>query len=280
MVNDNSNKSSKDEIPHETENLIKEAEQTLKNNEDKGLSEIKKSTEELAEFSNEQSLKLSELVKNREKEIKNLNNEEILLERNQIQNDIHDNQKLIIEEYKDNNNKLKSDLDKLQNEVEELNSSNRKFLINNDELKKTISRYIKHNKNLQISLNNLKKIETEFLDSKSKIIKMTEQIKFYRDDNTRLSNEIINIKKKYEIVKNNFDAVDKEKNDIFNQIQELNNSITSSNIVGTPFVKEIINEDSINSKVLNDISKNNTKEEKFFLNDNDDLDNEINEIFK
>ena len=280
MVNDNSNKSSKDEIPHETENLIKEAEQTLKNNEDKGLSELKKSTEELTEFSNEQSLKLSELVKNREKEIKNLNNEEILLERNQIQNDIQNNQKLIIEEYKDNNNKLKSDLDKLQNEVEELNSSNRKFLINNDELKKTISRYIKHNKNLQISLNSLKKIETEFLDSKSKIIKMTEQIKFYQDDNTRLSNEIINIKKKYEIVKNNFDAVDKEKNDIFNQIQELNNSITSSNIVGTPFVKEIINEDSINSKVLNDISKNNTKEEKFFLNDNDDLDNEINEIFK
>ena len=99
MVNDNSNKSSKDEIPHETENLIKEAEQTLKNNEDKGLSEIKKSTEELAEFSNEQSLKLSELVKNRQKEIKNLNNEEILLERNQIQNDIQNNQKLIIEEY-------------------------------------------------------------------------------------------------------------------------------------------------------------------------------------
>ena len=280
MVNDNSNKSSKDEIPHETENLIKEAEQTLKNNEDKGLSEIKKSTEELAEFSNEQSLKLSELVKNREKEIKNLNNEEILLERNQIQNDIQNNQKLIIEEYKDNNNKLKSDLDKLHNEVEELNSSNRKFLINNDELKKTISRYITHNKNLQISLNNLKKIETEFLDSKSKIIKMTEQIKFYQDDNTRLSNEIINIKKKYEIVKNNFDAVDKEKNDIFNQIQELNNSITSSNIVGTPFVKEIIKENSINSKVLNDISKNNIKEEKNFLNDNDDLDNEINEIFK
>ena len=280
MVNDNSNKSSKDEIPHETENLIKEAEQTLKNYEDKGLSELKKSTEELTEFSNEQSLKLSEFVKNREKEIKNLNNEEILLERNQIQNDIQNNQKLIIKEYKDNNNKLKSDLDKLQNEVEELNSSNRKFLINNDELKKTISRYIKHNKNLQISLNNLKKIETEFLDSKSKIIKMTEQIKFYQDDNTRLSNEIINIKKKYEIVKNNFDAVDKEKNDIFNQIQELNNSITSNNIVGTPFVKEIIKEDSINSKVLNDISKNNTKEEKNFLNDNDDLDNKINEIFK
>ena len=153
-------------------------------------------------------------------------------------------------------------------------------VINNDELKKTISRYIKHNKNLQISLNSLKKIETEFLDSKSKIIKMIGQIKFYQDDNTRLSNEIINIKKKYEIVKNNFDAVDKEKNDIFNQIQELNNSITSNNIVGTPFVKEIIKEDSINSKVLNDISKNNIKEEKNFLNDNDDLDNEINEIFK
>ena len=89
---------------------------------------------------------------------------------------------------------------------------------------------------------------------------MTKQIKFYQDDNTRLSNEIIILRKKYEMIKNNFDTVEKSKNDIFKQIKDLNNSLTSNNIVGTPFVKEILSEDSINSKVLNDISKKNIEE--------------------
>ena len=137
--------------------------------------------------------------------------------------------------------------------IVELESSNRKFLINNDELKKTLSRYIIHNKNLQSSINDLNKIQSEYLESKSQINKMTEQIKFYQEDNSRLANETINIQKKYATIKNNFDTADKEKNDIFRQIQELNNSLSSNNIVGTSFVKEIVDEDSINSKVLNDI---------------------------
>ena len=57
------------------------------------------------------------------------------------------------------------------------------------------------------------------------------------------------------MIKSNFDTIEKSKNDIFKQIKDLNNSLTSNNIVGTPFVKEILSEDSINSKVLNDISK-------------------------
>ena len=57
---------------------------------------------------------------------------------------------------------------------------------------------------------------------------MSEQIKFYQVDNSRLANETINIQKKYATIKNNFDTADKEKNDIFRHIQELNNSLNSS----------------------------------------------------
>ena len=82
------------------------------------------------------------------------------------------------------------------------------------------------------------------------------------------------------MIKSNFDTVEKSKNDIFKQIKDLNNSLTSNNIVGTPFVKEILSEDSINSKVLNDISKKNIEEEQIEQNITDDLDREINDIFK
>ncbi len=280
MGNDNFTKSSDDKISNEIKNSFKEDEENLINNENKKISELKKSTKELTEFSNDESLKLSELVKNKEIEIQNLRNEEILLERNQIQLDIQEKQKLIIEEYKSNINKLKLDLEQLQIKAEELNNSNRRLLINNTELKNTISRYIKHNKNLQSSINENMKIKSEYLDNKSQVVEMTKQIKFYQDDNSRLSNEIIILKKKYEMIKNNFNNTEKVKNDIFKQIQNLNNSLTSNNIVGTPFVKESLVDDTINSKVLNDISKKNVEEEKKLLNVTDDLDKEINDIFK
>ena len=278
--NDNTSKSEDKKISEETENLIKEPEQALKNNENENLFELKKSTKELSEISKEESLKLTKLVEKKEIEIKNLNDEKILLERNNIQLDIQKNQQLIIDEYKDNNKKLKLDLDELQGKIVELESSNRKFLINNDELKKTLNRYIIHNKNLQSSINDLNKIQSEYLESKSQINKMTEQIKFYQEDNSRLANETINIQKKYATIKNNFDTADKEKNDIFRQIQELNNSLSSNNIVGTSFVKEIVDEDSINSKVLNDISNNNLLEERKKSEKKILLDDKINDIFK
>ena len=280
MGDDSFTKSLDSKILNENENLVEVDKKSSTDSENKKLKELKKSTGELAEFSNEESLKLSDLIKNKEIEIQKLRNEEILLERSQIQFEIKHKQKLIIEEYKANNNKLKLDLEKLQIKAEELNTLNRSLLVNNHELKNTISRYIKHNKNLQSSINEIKKIKSDYLDSKSQVIGMTKQIKFYQDDNSRLSNEIITLQKKYEMIKNNFDTVEKSKNDIFKQIKDLNNSLTSNNIVGTPFVKEIVKEDFINSKVLNDISKKNIEEKEIESNITDDLDSEINDIFK
>ena len=269
----------KDSIPKETEKIIERAEQSLKENEKEIFSEIRTSSNELSQIANEETLKLKDSINNQEVIIKDLKDEKILLERNEIQNDIQKNQKLLIDEYKINNKKLNSDVSELQLKVDELTISNRKFLINNDELKKTISRYIKHNKNLQISINELKKIELEFLNSKSQVREMTERVKFYQDDNSRLSSEIVNLQKKYETIKNNFDKADKEKNNIFKQIQELNTSLTKNNIVGTPYVKDKIEEDSINSKILNNISKKNLDDE-VIKTEKNDLDKEINDIFK
>lgn len=240
--------------------------------------DIKKSSNELAEFATEEALRLTDVIHNQETNIKDLNDEKILFERNEIQIDIQKNQQLLINEYKENNDKLNSDLNNLKIKIEELDNTNKKFLVNNNELKNTLSRYIKHNKNLQISIDKSKKIESESLINKSLVKKMSEQIIFYQSDNSRLSSEIINIQKKYETIKNNFNQVDKEKNNIFKQIQDLNYSLTRNNIVGTPFDREIIEEDTINSKVLNDISKVNSDDNKE-SNIDKDLDKEINDIF-
>ena len=153
-------------------------------------------------------------------------------------------------------------------------------MINNAELKNTIEHYIKHNNNLQNNITQLKQVQVDTLLDKSQIEEMSQQIKFYQDDNIRLSNMIINIQKKYEVIKHNFDSSEKEKDMIFKKIQNLNNSITNTNVIGTPYLKEHFQENSINSKVLNDITNKNLKDEKIKPKENKDLDDEINSIFK
>ncbi|MDB3981848.1 hypothetical protein N9419_00135 [Candidatus Pelagibacter sp.] len=236
--------------------------------------DIKKSTFELKNKFQDQSLKISSLIKKEENQTYNLS------EKNNIQLEIFENQKELIETYKNNKNQLQSYTLELEKKLTEEKSSNRSFLVNNTELKSTVSRFIKHNKNLQKDINRLKQAQSDSLIHKSRIEEMSNQIKFYQEDNVRLSNEIINIQKKYEMIKGNLASSEKVKEDIFKQIKDLNNSLTKTNIVGTPFVKKIVEEESINSKVLNDIKNKNLKDEKIKSEKNTDLDEEINNIFK
>jgi hypothetical protein len=143
-------------------------------------------------------------------------------------------------------------------------------IIKNQEL--LIDEYKKNNNILSSNLEKLKSKIRE-LDEENK------KIKFYQDENIRLSSLINDMQKKYDIIKDNFNKTEKEKNDIFLQIQDLNNSLLKNNIVGSPFLKEKIEETSINSKVLNDITNSNLKNTKL-LNKDKDLNVLVNDIFK
>ena len=241
---------------------------------------IKSSTSEINHDIKKNILEISQSIYNKENEIKKISNEEILLNRHKIELEIFKSQKLLIEEYKKINKNFKDDLDNLENKFKESTEDNKNYLINNEELKNTINRYIKHNKNLQDQIDKLKQKEKESNFNKTRIEDLESKVKYYQDDNIRLSNEVVNIQNKYEIIKNNLTNVEVEKNKIFRQIQDLNNSLSKNNIVGTPFVKEILKEDSINSKVLNDISENNKKNDIKKTDLDKDLNKEINDIFK
>ena len=155
--------------------------------------------------------------------------------------------------------KILFDKNKIQADI----LKNQQFLI--DEYKRNINR-------LNLELTETQKTNQELSISNDKI-------KFYQDDNIRLSSQVNDFQKKYETIKNNFNEVEKEKNVIFNKIKELNNSLLKNNIVGTPFLEKKIEEDTINSKILNDISENNLNDNK--NSDKDiDLDVTVNDIFK
>ena len=160
----------------------------------------------------------------------NLDEDVSLSDIEQIQQKIINNQKLLIDEYKNYNNKTNLDLEELTKKAKQY-----------DEIKN--------------------------------------KIKFYQDDNLRLSNEMSDIKKKYEIIKENLNITENEKNNIFKQIKDLNNSLLKKNIIGSPFLKDKIGEININSKILNDISEKNLEDEKP-QNINNDLNTLVKDIFK
>ena len=155
--------------------------------------------------------------------------------------------------------KILFDKNKMQADI----LKNQQFLI--DEYKSNINR-------LNLELTKTQKINEELSTSNNKI-------KFYQEDNIRLSSQVNDFQKKYETIKNNFNEVEKEKNVIFKKIKELNNSLLKNNIIGTPFLERKIEEDTINSKVLNDISEKNLNDNKN-LDKGIDLDITVNDIFK
>ena len=186
----------------------------------------------------------------------------------------------MINEYSENNEELKLNLINLEKKLLE---KDRSFKINNDELKKTLSRYISNYKKIEEELKLFKENEkdsNELSLAKSKLEEMNSKIKFYQDENIRLSSEVSKIKKNYETIKINLTGVENQKDDIFKKIKELNSSLIKNNIVGTPFINEPIEEDSINSEILNDIIDTNVDEEKKNNNKKNDLDELIGNIFK
>ena len=110
-------------------NIVKKDNNSIKN-----FLDIKKSVLQIEKKAKEQTLEISKSINIKNHEIKKLSNEKILLDQNKIRIDILENQKMLIESYKKNNNELKK-------KFENISLSNNKFLINNNELKNIKSLY-------------------------------------------------------------------------------------------------------------------------------------------
>ena len=138
---------------------------------------------------------------------------------------------------------------------------NRSLEINNAELKNTISRYIVNSKKLQEKINSIEKTKNFEIEEISK------KIKFYQDENVRLSSELLSTQRKSETIRINLTDIEKEKTKIAAKINELSRSIDAkTNVVSTNFIKE-------NSpKAKKDLEKLNDKEQQ-------SLDEVISRIF-
>jgi len=112
-----------------------------------------------------------------------------------------------------------------------------------------------HKSNLQKVFNN------------EKLIELNKKLRFSQDENLRLSNDLFISREKNKVVKKQLHDFDIQKNQISDQIQELNNSINESNLIAPSFNNEI-------SKEATEDLKNLNKDDMSSLNES------INKIFK
>lgn len=255
-------------ILKQTEANLKNSYQALKNDHESVLLDNKNLEINKVQLNSE----INELRINNEVLQKNLNqiteNKEKLdkeiVELKSDNNVLHNNLNQVAENNKEldiENKDLKADLNKTKNDLNENIEKNRSNEIHNFELKNTVSRYIVNTKKIQEKLD---------LAEKSNYLKLeaqTEKVKFYQEDNVRLSGELLAAQKKNITIKENLNFIETEKEEISNKIKELNKSIDEkTNIIPSNFIKQSLVKTEEKNETLND-------------NEQKSLDEVINRIF-
>ena len=93
------------------------------------------------------------------------------------------------------------------------------------------------------------------------------RVDFYQEENLRLGSELVETKKKFDILKNEIEKYEKQRSDLISKINSVNDALTDSNVLTDVFDNNV-------TKKVNVIDHRNIKIKK-----NIDLDNEIKNIF-
>ena len=250
---------------------------------------------------------LNEEISNLTDHVNNLKNtiKKKDLEINSINQKLIDNQNKIIHletnnnELKNNNSELNSKIDIYQNQIIQLKNENKEL---NDELAKSLDnqeiidknnqdlnlkldeleslKVFKHeaqilnqkNSDLQITLDNLKVVDVKNKNDLDIIKVLEEKVSFYQEENVRISNDLIESRKKYDITKNQIQGFEDQRSTLLDKINSVNEVIQNEKVVTSVFE----NSQTIN---LNDLEKKNKSKRKL-TRTGSDINNEILKIFK
>ncbi len=151
----------------------------------------------------------------------------------------------------ENKNKILTDMNtNLQYELSSLRANEVKLVENNKKL---------HNELINLRKKNSKQFT---LDQTEQLSNLKQKLNFHQDENLRLSHELSKSQKKYKLIKDQLEEIDKEKRNITKKIDDLTSSLTKTTVVTKIFDNK---KDTANIK----------KEEKKEV----DLEDEIKKIF-
>ena len=152
-------------------------------------------------FKNNFVIKIFKLIKKRSIETSRILSKFELLEKE------IDNQQLILERSFDLNSKLQKEIDYINSKIS--NNLEKSHLNNEDEKIQTIG----HNSNTKVD--------------------------FYQEENLRLGSELVDTKKKFEILKNEIEKYENQRSDLISKINSVNDVINDSNVLTNVFENKI-----------------------------------------
>ena len=155
----------------------------------------------LRKFKNNFVIKIYKLIKKRSIETSKLLSKFELLEKK------IDNQQLILERSFDLNSKLQKEIDYINNKIS--NNFEKSYPDNGDVKIQTIG----HNSNTKVD--------------------------FYQEENLRLGSELLDTKKKFEILKNEIEKYENQRSDLISKINSVNDVINDSNVLTNVFENKI-----------------------------------------
>ena len=199
-------------------------------------------------------------IKKFQKKIEYLNESRKILENNN--HDLQSNLNQIIEDKKileNNNHDLQSNLNQIIEDKKVLENNNHDLQSSLDKIIEEKEMLIEKNTRAQEELS-LEKSNLLNNSNNEKLTELNNKLKFYQDENLRLSRDLSNSQETHHIIKKQLNDFEKQKNQISNQIQELNNSVSKSNLIEHTFVNELPPEASQDLKNLNNQDMTNLNE--------------------
>ena len=168
-----------------------------------------------------------------------------------------------------------------QNELKIKVSKQEEILLINTKLNKELSLQIKELHNKIDSLNEDGKISTPVIEDKKTENQITihknikdskseknSEIRFFQDENLRISNELYETKTKFEIIKKEMEKFQEQRGNLINKINSINEAVEDTNVVTSVF-------DNNHGQKKIKIHNFDNKKKNLDL----DLDNEIKNIF-
>ena len=150
--------------------------------------------------------------------------------------------------------KFQKEINYLNENKKALEASNHNFVSNLDKITEDKKMLIENNKKIQEELfsqkSNFKKSNLLHNSNSGKLTELNNKLKFSQDENLRLSSEVFNSRKKYNVIKKQLYDFELQKNQLSNQIQELNDTVNKSNLVTPSFINELPSEATEDIKKL------------------------------
>ena len=158
-------------------------------------------------FNNFKKLKNNFLVKIYKLIVKRSNQTNRLLSKFESLEKKIDSQQLIIERSFNLNSKLQKEVDYINNEI----------------------------------INNFSKFQTNLNDNKNEVIghNSNTKVDFYQEENLRLGSELVETKKKFEILKSEIEKYENQRSDLISKINSVNEVINDSNVLTNVFENKI-----------------------------------------